>query len=187
MNHILLSREQKNLLTLPSFLSLDFILNNDDFNSDNIILIWCDPKIKGSKIELNIISKIIINNSIKIISNTFIEDFSINEAEYLNDIIMTLEENIYNHWVSSTSHSKDLQSHQFQFNSNNFNEWIKIKRILENIDSIPSFYISEISNNKIEGNLEFFGDASKLRLILNENNIYASDLGHIQVIHLNND
>jgi hypothetical protein len=65
-------------------------MNNDDFNSDNIILIWCDPKIKGSKIELNIISKIIINNSTKIISNNFIEDFSINEAEYLDDIITNL-------------------------------------------------------------------------------------------------
>ena len=35
--------------------------------------------------------------------------------------------------------------------------------------------------------LEFFGDANKLRLILNENDIYASDLGSIHVIQLNND
>ena len=40
MSHTLLSREQKNALTLPSFLSLDFIMNNDNFNSDNIILIY---------------------------------------------------------------------------------------------------------------------------------------------------
>jgi hypothetical protein len=162
-------------------------MNNDDFNSDNIILIWCDPKIKGSKIELNIISKIIINNSTKIISNNFIEDFSINEAEYLDDIITNLEDNIYNHWVSSTAHSKNLQLHKFQFNSKDFNEWLEVKTILENIESIPSFYVSEFSNNKIEGALEFFGDANKLRLILNENNIYASDLGSIHVIQLNND
>mgnify|MGYP001316807949 CR=1 FL=1 len=71
--------------------------------------------------------------------------------------------------------------------SKDFNEWIEIKTILENIESIPSFYISEVSNNKIEGALEFFGDANKLRLILNENNIYASDLGSIHVIQLNND
>ncbi len=187
MSHTLLTREEKNALTLPSFLSLDFIMNNDDFNSDNIILIWCDPKIKGSKIELNIISKIIINNSTKIISNNFIEDFSINEAEYLDDIITNLEDNIYNHWVSSTAHSKSLQSYKFQFNSKDFNEWIEVKTILENIGSISSFYISEVSNNKIEGSLEFFGDSNKLRLILNENNIYASDLGSIHVIQLNND
>jgi hypothetical protein len=77
--------------------------------------------------------------------------------------------------------------HKFQFNSKDFNEWIEIKTILENIESIPSFYISEFSNNKIEGALEFFGDANKLRLILKENNIYASDLGSIHVIQLNND
>ena len=187
MSHALLSREEKNALTLPSFLSLDFIMNNDDFNNDNIILIWCDPKIKGSKIELNIISKIIINNSTKIISNNFIEDFSINEAEYLDNIITNLEDNIYNHWVNSTAHSKSLHLHKFQFNSKDFNEWLKIKTILENIDSISSFYISEFSNNKIEGALEFFGDSNKLRLILNENNIYASDLGSIYVIQHNND
>ena len=64
---------------------------------------------------------------------------------------------------------------------------INIKTILENIESIPSFYMSEVSNNKVEGVLEFFGDANKLRLILNENNIYASDLGSIHVIQLNND
>ena len=187
MSHTLLTREEKNALTLPSFLSLDFIMNNDDFNSDNIILIWCDPKIKGSKIELNIISKIIINNSTKIISNNYVEDFSINEAEYLDDIITNLEDNIYNHWVSSTAYSKSLQLHKFEFNSKDFNEWIEVKTILENIESIPSFYISEFSNNKIEGSLEFFGDSNKLRLILNENNIYASDLGSIHVIQLNND
>ena len=68
-----------------------------------------------------------------------------------------------------------------------FSEWIQVKAILENIESIPSFYMSEVSNNKIEGVLEFFGDANKLRLILNENNIYASDLGSIHVIQLNND
>ncbi len=187
MSHVLLSREQKNALTLSSFLSLDFIMNNVDFDSDNIILIWCDPKIKGSKIELNIISKIIVNNSTKIISNNFIQDFSINEAEFLNDIIIVLEDNIYNHWVNSTSHSKDLQLYQFQFDSRNFEEWIEVKTILENIDSIQYFYISEISSGKIEGSLEFFGDANKLRLILNENNIYATDLGSIHMIQLKND
>ena len=62
-----------------------------------------------------------------------------------------------------------------------------LKAILENIESISSFYISEVSNNKIEGALEFFGDSNKLRLILNENNIHASDLGSIHVIQLNND
>ena len=31
MSHTLLSREEKNALTLSSFLSLDFIMNNDDF------------------------------------------------------------------------------------------------------------------------------------------------------------
>ena len=187
INYIPLSREQKNTLSLPQFLSLDFIADNKNFDSDNIILIWCDPKINGNKIELNIISKIIINNSTKIISNNFIEEFTINEAKYLDGIIITLEDNIYNHWVKSTSHSEELKVYKFQFNSEKFNDWIVIKEILESINSIASFYINEISSNKIEGTIEFNGDANKLRLILNENRINATDLGSSHVLQILND
>ena len=83
MNYINLTREQKNLLTLPSFLNLDFITSNQIYDSNNLILIWCEPKIKGSKIEFNIISKIIINNKTKIISNNFLKDFSILQFEHM--------------------------------------------------------------------------------------------------------
>ena len=84
----------------------------------------------------------------------------------------------------TTSRSFDVQNHKFQFNFNDFNEWLTVRNILRNLDSIASFQVSEISNEKIEGNIEFFGDVSKLRLILNENNIHVSDLGTIQIIQL---
>ena len=187
IDYINLSREQKNLLTLPSFLNLDFITSDQIYDSNNLILIWCEPKIKGSKIEFNIISKIIINNKTKIISNNFLKDFSINDSEYIDEIIIALENNIYNHWVDTTSRSSDVQNHKFQFNFNDFNEWLAVRNILRNLDSIASFQISEISNKKIEGDIEFFGDVSKLRLILNENNVHVSDLGSFQIIQLKND
>ena len=105
----------------------------------------------------------------------------------MEKIISTLEDNVYNHWVNSTSHSVDLQVHKFRFNFSSFNEWLAIKAILERINSISYYEIFEISNKKIEGNLYFHGNIEKLRLILNENNIYASDLGTIQIIQLKND
>ena len=182
-----ISREIKSDLSLSKFLNLDFIQNKTDFEENNLVLIWCEPRVKGNKIELNIISKIIINNKSKIIQNSFLEEFSINDPEYLNDVIEVLVDNVYNHWIKVTSHSENLTRYSFVYNVRNLEEWFLIKQILEGIDTISSYEIHEFDTKEIKGSINFYGNLDKFRLILNQYKIHTTDLGAIQVLQLNND
>ena len=182
-----ISREVKSELTLSKFLNLDFIQNKSDFDKDSIILIWCEPRIKDNKIKLNIISKIIINNKSKIIQNSFIEEFLIDDSDYLDDTIEILVDNIYNHWIKVTSHSEKLSKYSFVYNIKNLEEWASIKQILESIDTISSYEVHEFDIERIKGSINFYGDLDKFRLILNQYNIHTTDLGSIQALQLNDD
>ena len=187
LNFIELSREKKNNLNLSSFLSLDFITDDNILNQDNIILIWCEPRIMGSKIELNIISKIIINNKSKIMKESFIENFYFNDANYIEKIVTQINDKIYDYWITSTSQSKTLNNFKFRYSSDDLTEWVKIENILQSIESIFYYEIQELESKGVKGEIIFYGDSKKLKLILGEHNIISTDIGSIKILQIDND
>ena len=120
----------------------------------------------------------------KIIQNSFIEEFLIDDSDYLDDTIEILVDNIYNHWIKVTSHSEKLSKYSFVYNIKNLEEWASIKQILESIDTISSYEVHEFDIERIKGSINFYGDLDKFRLILNQYNIHTTDLGSIQALQL---
>ena len=179
-----LSRDKKNGLNLSNFLSLDFIIEDDILDHNNIILIWCEPRMIGSEIELNIITKIIIDNKAKILNNNFLESFYINEASYISNIVNQINNEVYDYWINSTLQSDILNKFKFRHSSGNLNSWVKIENILQTIDSIPYYEIQELTSKDVKGEINFYGNSEKFRLILGEYNIITTDIGSVQVLQL---
>ena len=184
LEFIELDRNKKNSLNLSSFLSLDFITEDEILDHNNIILIWCEPRMIGSKIELNIITKIIIDNKAKILNNNFLESFYINEASYISNIVNQINNKIYDYWINSTLQSDILNNFKFRYSTENFNSWVKIENILQTIDSIPYYEIQELTSKDVKGVINFYGNSEKFRLILGEYNIISTDIGSTQVLQL---
>ena len=175
-------------ISLDSFLSGSFEHPNLPEDSSNIVFVWCEPKlISNGNVEFNIISKIIVNNKNTILRSTYTEEYNLYKDDLLIPIINSLKEQILVNWVESTSQEDEKIRYKFKFNFESINEWVSLKSILENVESISSYYILSFDLNSLEGIIEFHGENKKFELVLSQNNILLVNLGEHYKIQVLND
>ncbi len=175
-------------ISLDSFLSGNFEHPNLPGDSSNIVFIWCEPKlISNGNIELNIITKIIVNNKNTIFRSTYTEEYNLYKDDLFVSIINDLKEQILVNWVDATSQDDEQLQYKFKFNFESINEWASLKSTLEKIELISNYYILSFNLNDLEGIIEFHGDNKKFELVLKQNNILPVNLGDNYKIQVLND
>ena len=144
--------------------------------SDYIILI-----IYKNKNEVKTLSKINLNNSLKINNETYTKVNLENEKD-LNKILENLK-NIYeDHWKKNNEINTSIKLPMtLSIESKNYKKIIELETTLNNIDLITNFYILKFNNQNIQYKIiyngspkTFFNDMSNRNFILTmENNIWT--------------
>ncbi len=156
-------------------------------NLKNTIFIWANYFTEDDNtMEMNTIVKSVFNNK----NNTFTANFNSlpNEKNinFINRTVKSLQQKLFNNWVSSTATLDLVSSYKFRFLGSDLKDWYVMESKLLNIESISRISIEYYEIGTLKGTIHFSGGLDKLNLIMSENDIALTFLGEYSELSLIN-
>ena len=123
------------------------------------------------QVETRILSKIKINNNLKIL-NKKIKKINFSDKDNLSNMILDLKNDYEDHWKKLNQINTSIKLPiTLSVNSINMNKVFDIEKKLQDIDLISEMYIQSFDNKKIIFKIIFNGSPNQFIILANEKNI----------------
>ena len=133
---------QENLKTIEDY-EFTGLIKKYDLNDYIISIIF------KSKNELKVLSKIYLNNSLKI-NNQIFRNININDKDHINIVLKKLKITYENYWKENNKINTSIKLPlTISINSKDYSKIQNLEENLNNLDLVSSYYILKFNNNNI--------------------------------------